>query len=186
MELCLYRAEDCRALYTELKNLVLHYLINTPRFYVYQSNEETNYQNARHLDPPLNNHIHGRSFRIIFTDHDEGMASTRHDLLIRNQKEGVNDSIFITDNIGSQLSCAFKIADPMIAHNIPHYLKLFIDLPGEDYLQRAMDEQRERYYALTASDHARLGANSGLLSEVMRAGLFDHIGRHAGLSLKRP
>ena len=173
MELGLYRSADCRQLYEEIKNAIIEHLQqNTERFYIITTKENFGFQNQRWANPPVVNDLYQRIFEISF--HDMQLtepASTKREIKIVNQRENRSDTLFIVEN---NMGRVFKIADPLIEHNIPYYTKLFVDVYNEAQFQEAVSQDhQQRRIALASAMHERLGGRSGLLGEVLRTGVFD-------------
>lgn len=171
----IYQSADCRPLYEELKNTMLNYMQEQgERLYVLQSSEEVNYLNVRSTNPPIVNNVHNRIFTIRFFNYDAvNNSQTRRDFQMVNQREQNSDTLFLVD---TSLDRIFEIADPRISHNIPSYLKLFIDtMDNAQYQQGLLQDQRKRRFTLALAMHPRVEGSARHLGDVLRTGLIHDI-----------
>ena len=178
----IHRSKDCKELYEELKDMaIMHLTKNTKRYYIIRTTETIGFQNMKSSNSPIINQLYERVFKILFNDGHarenipDGEITWR-EMHIVNRKEVGADTLSVFEPHSRR---TFKISDQRIEHNIPHYFKVFIDkLNVEQYEEAIVQdyEQIQRRFALASATHNRLGADSGLLGEIINAGLYPYMG----------
>ena len=124
-----YTSNDCHLLYEELKNTIVEHLQqNSDRFYINSTKEHFDFLNTRLTHPPIINRVYQRTFVVTFNDYRA--QSTRREIKIQNQRANTQDTLMVVEEESGR---RFNIADPMVQHNITHYVKLFVN--GRDQAQ---------------------------------------------------
>ena len=116
-----YTSDDCHLLYEELKNTIVEHLQqNSDRFYINSTKENFTFLNRRDELPPIINRVYQRTFVVTFNDLVQG----RREIKILNQRANTQDTLMVVEEESGR---RFNIADPMVQHNITHYVKSFVD-----------------------------------------------------------
>jgi hypothetical protein len=146
-----YTSNDCHLLYEELKNTIVEHLQqNSDRFYINTTKEHFNFLNNRGgPGPPLINRVYQRTFVVAFNDLVQG----RRDIKILNQRANTQDTLMVVEEESGR---RFNIADPMVQHNITHYVKSFVDGRNQAEIQEEAFRDHQQWQLELAAHMQRL------------------------------